>query len=285
VADKDQGQAVTGPLSIAICCDNTPSAPEFASEWGFAAAIGLPNGNLWLFDSGKSDILVNNCRMMGIDFLSARGLILSHGHYDHAGGIPALLKTGFNGQILGHPGCTRSRYRIKQGGKPTPIGIPEEVLVLSRERIRPIPVDGRIDRGLRALSPISRKPGLFQATRYFFLDPEGTRPDLVEDDLALLLDSGQGPVLLLGCCHSGLANTLYAAKERFGTDSIHAVVGGLHLKGAGPAAVEEAAAVLEEFRVMEIYAGHCTGEQEMLMLADLLPGRVMPLGSGRVLTF
>jgi 7,8-dihydropterin-6-yl-methyl-4-(beta-D-ribofuranosyl)aminobenzene 5'-phosphate synthase len=285
VADKDQGQAVTGPLSIAVCCDNAPSAPEFASEWGFAVVVRLPNGNLWLFDSGQSGLLVGNCRLMGLDLRQARGLILSHGHYDHAGGIPALLQAGFTGPILGHPGCTIDRFRIKPGGSPNSIGIPGEILAHVMSRLRHVPDDGRIDHGMHAVSQITRRPGLFQATAWFFRDPEGAIPDPVDDDLALLLDSRQGPVLLLGCCHSGLANTIYAAAERHGTSHFHAVIGGLHLKGAGRAAVEEAAAVLEEFDVREIHAGHCTGEQEMLMLSDLLPGRVKSLGSGRILTF
>jgi 7,8-dihydropterin-6-yl-methyl-4-(beta-D-ribofuranosyl)aminobenzene 5'-phosphate synthase len=214
----------------------------------------------------------------------AKGLILSHGHYDHSGGLPSLLAAGFSGPIYAHFGCTRARFSVKEGGPPKPIGIPRESLVRTAALITPLPSDGRLDQGLFALSPIPRRPGLFQAIRGFFLDPEGTMPDAVEDDLALLLESRQGTVLLLGCCHSGLANTMYAAGEN-GIKKIHAVVGGLHLTGAGTKAVEESAAVLEEFGVNEIYAGHCTGAEEMVELSALLPGRVKPLGAGRVLSF
>jgi 7,8-dihydropterin-6-yl-methyl-4-(beta-D-ribofuranosyl)aminobenzene 5'-phosphate synthase len=196
-----------------------------------------------------------------------------------------LFRTGFSGPIYAHAGCTQQRFRIKEGTPTKSIGIPLESLNRARDLITPFPPDGRLDQGLFAISPIPRRHDLFQATMDFFLDPEGTLPDTVEDDLALLLDSPKGPVLLLGCCHSGLANTMYAAGDTAGIKKFHAVVGGLHLTGAGPKAVEESAAVIEEFGVGEVYAGHCTGVEEMQELARMLPGRVKPLGAGRVLGF
>jgi 7,8-dihydropterin-6-yl-methyl-4-(beta-D-ribofuranosyl)aminobenzene 5'-phosphate synthase len=285
MAEQVQGGNVADALAIHICCDNTPSAPGFGAEWGFAAAIRLPNGSLWLFDAGQSALFLENGRRIGIDFARAKGLVLSHGHYDHTGGIPALLRTGFSGPIHGHPGCTIPRYSLLAGRPPKPIGMPSPSLDQAKPMLSPPPPGGRFDAGLLALSPIPRRPTLFQATAGFFLDPDGVVPDAVEDDLALLLESRQGVVLLLGCCHSGLANTMAAAADVTGSREIHAVVGGLHLSGAGRDAVQETAAVLEEFGVMEVYAGHCSGSEETQALAALLPGRVKPLGAGRVLVF
>jgi 7,8-dihydropterin-6-yl-methyl-4-(beta-D-ribofuranosyl)aminobenzene 5'-phosphate synthase len=285
MADQVEDEKIDGSLSIHICCDNTSSAAGFETEWGFAAAIRLPNGSLWLFDAGQSGAFVANGLRMGIDFRLAKGMVLSHGHYDHTGGIPALLQTGFSARFHAHPGCTQPRYTLRAGNPPKPIGMPEKTVVHVRDLLTSLPPDGRLDSSLVVLSPIPRRAGLFQATAGFFLDPHGITPDAVEDDLALLLDSPQGPVLLLGCCHSGLANTLYAAGEAHGIEQVHAIIGGLHLTGAGTKAVEESAAVIEEFGVREVYAGHCTGAAEMQELSALLPGRVKPLGAGRVLSF
>jgi 7,8-dihydropterin-6-yl-methyl-4-(beta-D-ribofuranosyl)aminobenzene 5'-phosphate synthase len=93
-----------------------------------------------------------------------------------------------------------------------------------------------LDEGLTMFSAIPRREGFFQAVDGYFFDTEASRPDLVRDDSCLLVQTTKGPVLILGCCHSGLANTLCHIREVTGLESIHAVIGGLHLLTAPEAA-------------------------------------------------
>ena len=139
--------------------------------------------------------------------------------------------------------------------------------------------------GITLITDIPRLEGNFQAVKYFFLDREGLSPDLVLDDACLAVDTAQGLVVVLGCCHSGLANTLERAAQVMGVKEFHAVLGGLHLIGAGTGPIQESARALEKFQVQRILAGHCTGESEAGQFANLLPGRVFPLGAGLVVDF
>lgn len=265
-------------VSLSVLVDNTES-PGFGAEWGYSLAIHNRNGNLWIWDVGQSDLFAQNASALGIDLSQARGMALSHGHYDHGGGIQALLEAGFTGTFYAHPGAVRQRYAVRDG-KAEAIGLP-----------RPMPVfdavnDYReLDEGLEMITDIPRRPGLYQATKDFYFDEKGTEPDPVEDDAFLLLDTPQGPIVLLGCCHSGLENTLFQMRDVTGLERLHAVVGGMHLYNATQREVEDSVRVLKRFGVDIVAPAHCTGDKAAKALADMLPCEVRPLCSGARMSF
>lgn len=116
----------------------------------------------------------------------------------------------------------------------------------------------------------------------FSLDPQGATPDAVADDACLVLEGTAGPSLVLGCCHSGLANSLACARERLGVTRVHTVLGGLHLYQAGPDALDETARALTDFGVQRLIAGHCTGQERVDALASRLSGvEVRHLAAGQ----
>lgn len=256
---------------VVVLCDNETSGPACACEWGLSLAIDLgpqlgDAGGLWLWDAGQTELFVKNAAALGVDVSTARGLALSHGHYDHTGGLPALFAAGFNGAVHAHPSCAAERY-AKEKGKPRRIGPPAP--------LPPFVPAGPVTElapGLTLVTDIPRAPGRFQAVQGFSLDPEGCEPDPVPDDAFLVLQTRQGPVAILGCCHSGLANSLACARERLGLDCFHAVLGGLHLFNAGEDAVRETAEALASFGVRHLVAGHCTGRARAETLRALLPG-------------
>ncbi len=266
---------------VVVLCDNETSGPACACEWGLSLAIDLgpgldDAGGLWLWDTGHTDLFLKNARTLGIDVSQARGLALSHGHYDHTGGLPALLAAGFRGAIHAHPSCAADRY-AKEKGKPRHIGPPTPLPPFMPAE--PLTV---LAPGLTLLTDIPRVPGRFQAVQGFSLDPAGTEPDPVPDDSFLVLDTAQGPVVILGCCHSGLANSLACARERLGHTAFYAVLGGLHLFKAGQEALEETAQALAQHGVRQLVAGHCTGKDRTENLRRLLPQcSVSHLASGQ----
>ena len=204
-------------------------------------------------------------------------VLLTHGHYDHTGGVGALLAAGFCGGIHAHPGCTRERYaREPEGRPPRTVGPPRPLPEFhSAGPVTPLAP------GLTLVTDIPRAPGSFQSVEGFSYDRGGQEPDHVPDDAFLALESASGPVIILGCCHSGLGNSLAAARERLGLGRIHAVLGGLHLVKAGQSAVEETAQAVREFGVERLVIGHCTGPKRLPELAMLLPDtQVVPLASG-----
>ncbi|SNR79044.1 7,8-dihydropterin-6-yl-methyl-4-(beta-D-ribofuranosyl)aminobenzene 5'-phosphate synthase [Humidesulfovibrio mexicanus] len=267
-------------FEIAILCDNESCAPEFGSEWGLSMALTLADGALWLWDTGKTGLFLKNAVAMGIDVARAQGLALSHGHYDHTGGISALLAEGFTGTIHAHPTCASDRWSADPKG-PRHIGPPTPLPTFV-----PAGPITKLAPGLTMITDIPREQGRFQAVQGFSYDRDGRQPDNVPDDAFLVLDTAQGPVAVLGCCHSGLANSLDCARDRLGIASFHAVLGGLHLYKADTNALEETADALHRHGVCLLVAGHCTGADRFQDLRGLLRGcKTEYMAAGRRYTF
>jgi len=265
---------------VVVLCDNVSQDPACGCEWGLSLAIDTGDAGLWLWDTGQTSVFLNNAAALGIDVGAARGLALSHGHYDHTGGLSALLAAGFSGTIHAHPTCASERW-AEDKGKPRRIDPPEPLPAFS-----PAGPVTRLAPGLTMLADIPRIAGNFQSVQGFSFDPEGHEPDAVPDDAFLVLDTDQGPVMILGCCHSGLANSLACAEERLGLHTFHAILGGLHLYKAGPEALEETACAITQYGVRHLLAGHCTGTDRVETLRSLLPEcRVDHLAAGQSLTY
>lgn len=290
---------------VVVLCDNESATPGIGCEWGLALAVDLGSppatqgcgrcarcgsdpddadeaeeGGLWLWDTGQTDLFLKNALALGIDILEARGLALSHGHYDHTGGMNALLAAGFAGDIYAHPACAQDRY-AKEKGKARHIGPPSPL-----PQFRHAGLLTPLAPGLTLLADITREPGRFEAVQGFSLDTQANEPDSVPDDAFLLLETARGPVVILGCCHSGLANSLHTLRQRTGLLQVHAVLGGLHLFKAGTAAIEETAQALEDFGVRELIAGHCTGAESAKALGSRLQScQVHALAAGQTWVF
>ncbi|MDD4731988.1 MAG: MBL fold metallo-hydrolase [Desulfovibrio sp.] len=263
---------------LTFLCDNT-AASDLECEWGLSVALKLTDGSLWLWDAGQTELFLRNAESLGVDVRSAKGLALSHGHYDHTGGIPALIDAGFQGAIYAHPAAPTPRYNLGRG-TPRPIGIPAPL-----PPFQEVQGSTRIAPGITMVTDIPRRPGLFQAVQGFALDPQGKKPDSVPDDAFLLLETPQGPVVLLGCCHSGLENSLLHLRDQFGLTRLHAVIGGLHLHNADAGQWQAAADILKQFQVDLLAVGHCTGDHAADYLENRLTCRVLRTRSGLTLSF
>ena len=119
----------------------------------------------------------------------------------------------------------------------------------------------------------------------FYLDPEGKRPDLIDDDLALWIRTDQGLVVCLGCCHAGLVNTIHHVRSISGTDRIRAIIGGLHLMNADDRRIERTIDALRSFSPDVIIPCHCTGEHASALLLNALDERVEPGVAGATYQF
>lgn len=269
-------------MKLSVLSDNHAAGAEYDSEWGLCFALGHSDGGLWLWDTGASDKFLSNAWRLGIDIGRAQGLMISHGHYDHTGGIASLLEqTDFRGPVYGHSDIFLQRYSVC-GVKANSIGM--DVAALSRDLPGFRPVNGirQIAPGLIMASSITRRPGLCQAVDGFYLDPHAEHPDAVYDDSCLVMEAGPVRALILGCCHSGLGNTMTHLREELGYDSFSHVIGGMHLYSEDRTPLDEAVAFLREFDVDYVRPCHCTGDKASRVLSDALPGRMEPLGAGRV---
>ena len=266
-------------MKITVLADNTAS-PGFEAEWGLCFALTLdgPGKPTWLWDAGQSGLFLRSAKALGVDVSQAAGLALSHGHYDHTGGLEALFNEGFSGPVFGHEDIVLTRYHV--GDEVREIGIPG--LIPEFVRVHSVT---KLDDGLRMIADIPRIPGNLQAVDNFYLDREGARPDGVADDACLVAETSKGLVLILGCCHSGLANTLACLADRLGAHRFHAILGGLHLYNASNEAREETARAIEQSGASLVAAGHCTGDKALAWLKSHLRCKVEPLRTGLILNF
>ena len=139
--------------------------------------------------------------------------------------------------------------------------------------------------GVWVTGPIPRRNEFEDTGGHFFLDRIGRQADPIPDDQALWLDTQKGTVVVLGCAHAGVVNTLDHVCELSGRPTVHAVIGGMHLGKASAARLEETAKALERREVRVIAPCHCTGDEAVRFLQQRLPGRVTECAGGHVLTF
>jgi len=248
-------------IEITLVVENeTP--PDLIAEHGFAAWIET-GGECFLFDTGQGTALEHNARVLDIDLGKAAMLILSHGHYDHTGGIPAFLVANAHAPVIYGKGATTCRYSCHPEQAPRQSGIVPAVL----QELDALPAGRRIEldahRYLRpcigVTGPVPRITPFENTGGPFYLDANKARPDLINDDLSLWFETTEGLVILTGCCHSGLINTISHIRRISGIERVHGIIGGLHLLNAGEERLQATRKFLAECRPDFLIPCHCTG--------------------------
>ncbi len=270
---------------ITILCDNSvgPLAGTLG-EHGFAALVEGEGGSL-LFDTGQGETLLHNALRMNKDLHRVGIVALSHGHYDHTGGLLPLLRSCGEKDVLAHPALFGRRYRVKDTGESFSIGIPYDEAYLRGAGAR-----FSLAAGFRELAPgifltgeVPRETGFETGDSGLYCDESGCVFDAVRDDQSLVIRTEKGLVLVLGCCHAGIVNTITHARQQTGVPGIYAVIGGTHLGFSSPNQLEETVAALRECRIQKILGGHCTGFAASARLLREFPGQFHPAHVGYTL--
>ncbi|MDD8043047.1 MAG: MBL fold metallo-hydrolase [Verrucomicrobiota bacterium] len=270
-------------IRILILVDNQ-TVGGLEVEHGFAAWIETPDLRI-LFDTGQSDIVARNADRLHCDLGKADVCVLSHGHYDHTGGLPAVLNLNRRLQLYAHPDCLLERYSIHEGAGPKPVSMPAAARAalehLPENQINWVLGWERIGPGLFLTGPIPREHPMEDTGGPFFLDREGTQKDWIRDDLALCIQTNKGLIVVTGCCHSGVLNTLAFVTSRFrDTPIVDTLLGGLHLNSAPEARMKATIADLRARSIRQIVACHCTGIDAARQLREALGPAVTTGRSG-----
>lgn len=255
---------MTPPIKITLVVDNE-APPELVAEHGFAAWIDTGN-ECFLFDTGQGAALIPNAAALGIDLSRARALVLSHGHYDHTGAVRAFLDINPDAPVIYGHDATIGRFSCRPDEQaPRQIGMAEEV----RQALCQLPAERRIvldvprylRPGIGITGPVPRNSTFEDTGGPFYLDPDKAQADPITDDLSLWFETSDGLVVLTGCCHSGLVNTVRQAQRISGVTRIRGIIGGLHLLNAGPERLDATVAFLHECAPDFLLPCHCTGAQ------------------------
>lgn len=256
-------------VKITILVDNN-ATPDLSAEHGFSLLVQTGSRTI-LFDTGQGSAMKDNAAALGISLEEADTLILSHGHYDHTGGLADLLHINHKVHVYCHAAAFLPRYSVQEGTA-KPIKMTSEAMVainsLPETRVHWVTKVVRLSDHIGITGEIPRKT-LFENTGgAFYFDQDGKRADPIKDDLAFWLDTPKGLVVCIGCCHAGIVNTLNYICEKSGNAKIYTVIGGLHLLNAEDARLSETVAALQKFDIENFIPCHCTGQAAIDRLSE-----------------
>ncbi|HEX2957318.1 MAG TPA: MBL fold metallo-hydrolase [Chitinispirillaceae bacterium] len=257
-------------MKIVVLVDNISETPDLQTEHGLSIWIETDSHRI-LFDTGKSDLLEKNALCLGVDLSAADIIVLSHGHYDHTGGIAGVLEKNGSAAIYCHSGIFTPRYSRQDDGKMKPVGICEHsstALDQAFERIHFVDSPVFLSEKIGITGPIPRNSDFENTGGDFYFDTDATRPDIICDDLALWIKTDNGLYVICGCSHSGLVNTLCYISTLTGITAFHTVIGGFHLLHASGQRMEKTCGFLSSITIRRMVPCHCTGVKQVELLKD-----------------
>jgi 7,8-dihydropterin-6-yl-methyl-4-(beta-D-ribofuranosyl)aminobenzene 5'-phosphate synthase len=255
---------------IITLSENTASTTHLLAEWGLSILIEADNYKI-LLDTGQTFSAVHNAIALGIDLSQIDKIVFSHGHFDHTGGLLHILKM-VNGEveIIAHPDIWAAKYSKRPKKKEKYIGVP-----FSEEAAETLGATFNLTREPVWISEnIVTSGEIPMVTEYEEIDHDlyvkeqgKLKPDLLWDDQALFLKSRGGLVVILGCAHRGIINTIRHAQKITGTEPVYTVIGGTHLISASPQIMDLTITELSRFGIKKLGLCHCTGLPASAILA------------------
>jgi 7,8-dihydropterin-6-yl-methyl-4-(beta-D-ribofuranosyl)aminobenzene 5'-phosphate synthase len=264
-------------VTVTTLVENTSGAPFIHGEWGQSLLIETDENTI-LFDTGPGDLIMENATRLGVDLRKIDKIVLSHGHYDHTGGLQAvlvnLLESGARPdgiEVVAHPHVFQDKFIYIKDMASHPIGIPfarEDLEGLgARFNLSTKPVQLNSFTTTTGEVEVSTDHEKIDAMLHIKAD-DSYLPDKLADDLGIIIKTEKGLILLLGCAHRGIINTINHARKITGIDKVYAVIGGTHLIHASDEQLDATVAALKEMKIEKLGTSHCTGLRSAAVLAS-----------------
>jgi len=263
------------PIKFTILCENSVGVPFGAvGEHGFACFIESDSGN-YLFDTGQGLGILQNAAVLNKDLASIKAIMISHGHYDHTGGLPQVLQRCGRVPVYAHKEIFVQRF---WGERRRFIGIP-----FRRSYLESLGADFKLSREMVELAPGIFLTGEIPRHTPFELgdtemvavydDGSEKQPDPLNDDFSLVVKTTRGLVVVLGCAHAGMVNIMDYVKNNFPDEKIFSVFGGTHMGFSDTKQFDETMKVIDRYEIEKLGVSHCTGLAKSAQIYARMPKR------------
>ena len=250
-------------VTLTVLCDNTAAMKEgIRAEHGFSVLIESA-GRKILFDTGQSDLFWRNAEVLGKNLRDIDVVVLSHGHYDHTGGLQRLARVGSSFKVVAHRDVFMPRFKKQKDGALKYIGCPYDQGYLESRGLAFEFADAReeIAPGIFFVSEVPRKTDFEKGDPLLVVRDDTGKivPDPFRDDASIYLKTELGLIVVLGCSHRGMINILNHILTLEEGAPILCVIGGTHLARVSPAQTSKTIKALGEMKVKALGVSHCTG--------------------------
>jgi 7,8-dihydropterin-6-yl-methyl-4-(beta-D-ribofuranosyl)aminobenzene 5'-phosphate synthase len=285
-------------LEIRILVENVASFGGILGEAGFSALarVQFPDSELnLLFDTGPSPIaFLHNIKKLKVDFTNIDAIVLSHGHWDHVGGLKeAIALTKKRIPIICHPQALSPKI-FTEKGKTYDIGIQKffgsiedlkkqadlRTTTTSREFTESVMTTGEVPHrnDYEVLSGDLKDVTTLKNGK--------SVPDMIEDDLSLVFHLADDSIVILaGCCHAGIVNTVAKTIELTDSSNIVGIIGGLHLHDASYNRLLQTTQELEKYSIKKIAPCHCTGFRGKYALSTSFGEKFLDVSASSMIKF
>lgn len=252
---------------ITVLNDNLPGE-VCGSQHGLCFLVEA--GIRFLFDTGPSDIILHNAAKLHVNLDEIPLVVISHGHYDHTGGLPFLT----NKKLICHPAALQPKHRKSDGSwNGIPLPAPD---IKKRFKVTETREPLWLSPNVVFLGEIPRLTA-FESTTTAFMTADG-KDDFIPDDSGVAILTNEGLVVISGCAHSGICNIVKHAMKVTGQEKVHTVTGGFHLKEDNEI-TRETIRCLKEMHVSNVYPSHCTAMEARMAFAKVWQSPIITSGS------
>lgn len=274
-------------MTITTLLENTANNPQFKTEHGLSLVIERGDTKI-LFDTGASDYFAMNADVLGLDLSTIDAAVLSHGHYDHGGGLSTFFARNDKAPLYIRKEAFGPFYSQREDGQYHYIGLDKNLMNLNRLIFTSAYTP--IAEGLSVFSKVEQA-NLVPTCNLSLFKKEGEsyQVDSFTHEQYLVVEEGTKSLLVSGCSHRGIVNILAAFHERWGYYPTH-VIGGFHLynhrtgKPEEPEVLKQIADILLQTKA-KFYTCHCTGEENYQALKILMNDKIEYLRGSDILQF